>query len=55
MSFIEKFKDLSLDIVKINSFHIKSAHDKVIKNVGIPVLPSLNLHIEIFSSMHVYP
>ena len=33
MSSIEKFKDLSLDI---NSIHLKSAHNNVIKNVGIP-------------------
>ena len=36
MSSIEKFKDISLDVSKINSFHLKSAHDNFIKNVGIP-------------------
>ena len=36
MSSIETFKDLNFDIIKINSFNLKSAHDNAIKKVGIP-------------------
>ena len=32
-----------MDIVKINSFHLKSAHDNVIKIVGIPLMEFMKL------------
>ena len=35
MSSIEKFKNISMNITKITSFHLKSAYDNVI-NVGLP-------------------
>ena len=49
MYSIKKSKDLILDIIKTDSFHLKSAQDNVVKMLEhVTVLPLLKLHIQFF-------
>ena len=49
MYYIKKSKDLILDIIKTDSFHLKFAHDNVVKMLEyVTVLPLLRLHIQFF-------